>query len=229
MPPADPPNLRLHPDLERVVDAARADVGDAARLQAIAARLGPQLSAAPAVAASWVPHVIVGALVAGGVTIAVVRGAHRPVISHVSTPATASVPTSQPPSPQEPWVVATTPALTPTAPAPSSQGSTARPGRTTPGVPAAATRTVDPVLQEHEILAQARRSLDVSPADTLARVAEHERSFPDGALASERELLRVMALARLGRLSEARAARDAFLARWPTSAYRDEINRLLGP
>ena len=76
------------------------------------------------------------------------------------------------------------------------------------------------MVQEHEILAQARESLDSSPADTLSRVAEHQQHFPDGALTSERELLRILALARLGRMPEARAARDAFLARWPTSAYR---------
>jgi hypothetical protein len=60
-------------------------------------------------------------------------------------------------------------------------------------------------------------------------VADHQRRFPDGPLSSERELLRILALTRLGRTSEARAARDAFLTRWPTSAYRNEIIRLLGP
>ncbi len=97
------------------------------------------------------------------------------------------------------------------------------------GVSVPATGTSDPVVQEHEVLAQARRSLDSNPSDTLARVEEHQRHFPDGTLTSERELLRILALTRLGRMPEARTARDAFLARWPTSAYRNEVNRLVGP
>jgi outer membrane protein assembly factor BamD (BamD/ComL family) len=88
---------------------------------------------------------------------------------------------------------------------------------------------VDPTVQEHEILAEARRSLDTNPRDTLTRVADHERRFPSGDLSSDRELLRIRALMRLGRLSEARDARDRFLTRWPASAYRDEINQLVSP
>jgi hypothetical protein len=236
MRPGDPPTPRLPPDLALVVEAARADVGDAARLQAIAARLGPQLASTAPAGASLIPHAVIGALVAGGVTIAVVHGTHRPAVSHVSAPVTQATPAWQPLTPPEPPATQPAPAGTDTpqaAPASSPQDTTSRPSASRPGRTGGAalpsTRAPDPVVQEHEILAQARRSLDSNPDDTLARVADHERHFPDGALTSERELLRILALARLGRVPEARAARDAFLMRWPTSAYRNEVERLLGP
>ncbi len=165
MPPTEAPILRLHPDLERAVEAARADVGDATRLQAIAARLGPQLSAAPALGASWVPHVIVGALVAGGVTVAVVHGSHRAVVSPVSAPVTQSLPTAQPGpaaqplSGQEPWIPTTTPALPPTAEPPptpppaqdrTASPPTARTRTAASSVSVSAMPAADSVVEEHE-------------------------------------------------------------------------------
>jgi hypothetical protein len=85
------------------------------------------------------------------------------------------------------------------------------------------------MVEEHDLLARARRALDANPAETLALVQEHQRRFPRGILASEREFLRISALVRLGRISEARDARDRFVAGWPTSAYRAEVDRLVGP
>lgn len=234
MEPNEP--IVLPPDLQRLVDQARDDIGDAARLDAVAARLEPRFSAAPSQPLRWLVRPLLGALLAGGLAVAILRAAHRPTVHPVAVPAlppTASLPPSA--LPVEPAPLASdAPSGEATPPAPSSppRSSAAGPGiRHAPSSQptASATPAPDPIVREHEILARARRSLDSNPSGTLEAVAEHQRRFPNGTLSSEREFLRVVALARLGRTSEARAARDAFVARWPSSAYRNEIDRQLGP
>jgi hypothetical protein len=54
-------------------------------------------------------------------------------------------------------------------------------------------------------------------AGALAAVGEHERHFPAGRLAEEREALRVQALSGLHRTNDARRAAAAFRARFPGS------------
>jgi hypothetical protein len=83
-------------------------------------------------------------------------------------------------------------------------------------------------IDEDALLADARRSLDATPARTLTLVAEHERDFPTSSLASDREFLRIGALVRLGRNPEANDAGRRFVARWPDSVYRAQIERLVG-
>jgi outer membrane protein assembly factor BamD (BamD/ComL family) len=53
---------------------------------------------------------------------------------------------------------------------------------------------------------------------------EHARRFPSGTLVQEREVLAIEALARLGRLPEARRRLDAFRATFPRSPH---VARLL--
>jgi hypothetical protein len=64
-------------------------------------------------------------------------------------------------------------------------------------------------------------------ASTLAAVAEHQRRFPSGRLAEEREALRVKALLGLGRIGEAQSAGAAFRRRFPQSALLERINAML--
>ncbi|MFO0748969.1 MAG: hypothetical protein U1F43_25380 [Myxococcota bacterium] len=54
---------------------------------------------------------------------------------------------------------------------------------------------------------------------------DHARRFARGALAEEREVLRIRALAASGRAADARSAADAFRARWPKSIHRDVVDR----
>jgi hypothetical protein len=84
----------------------------------------------------------------------------------------------------------------------------------------------DPIVLEHALLARARKALDTDPKTTLALVDEHARKYPHGTLESEREFLRISALARLGRMDEAKVARDRFIEKWPTSAYRERIESM---
>jgi hypothetical protein len=65
-------------------------------------------------------------------------------------------------------------------------------------------------------------------ASALATVAEHQRSYPSGVLAEEREALRVRALVGLGRIAEAERAGGAFRKHFPRSALVKRIDEMLG-
>jgi TolA-binding protein len=64
--------------------------------------------------------------------------------------------------------------------------------------------------EEAALLRQAIHGLRVArrPSEALARLAEHRRRFPSGALATDAQILRVEALLALGRRGEARVALD---------------------
>jgi hypothetical protein len=64
-------------------------------------------------------------------------------------------------------------------------------------------------------------------ASALAAIADHQRRFPSGQLAEEREGLRVRALLGLGRIAEAQAAGAAFRRRFPHSALLERIDAML--
>jgi hypothetical protein len=61
------------------------------------------------------------------------------------------------------------------------------------------------------------------PVRALALLRQHEQRFADAPTAEEREALRVLSLCALGRASEGRGARWAFLRAHPRSAYRERI------
>lgn len=80
----------------------------------------------------------------------------------------------------------------------------------------AAPSTLD---EESKLLAAAQNFLrSDAPAQALARLEQHRRRFPHGALAQEREAARVAALCALGRTSEADRAANRFRTGWPDSA-----------
>jgi hypothetical protein len=62
----------------------------------------------------------------------------------------------------------------------------------------------------------------------LSVIAEHQRLFPSGRLAEEREALRVKALLGLGRAAEAQRAGATFRSRFPKSALLGRIEEMLG-
>jgi hypothetical protein len=74
--------------------------------------------------------------------------------------------------------------------------------------------------RELEVLDRARRALAHSDfAAVLATADEHERRFPSGRLAEERDALRVRALFGQHRDRDARRAADAFRKAFPNSAF----------
>ena len=65
-------------------------------------------------------------------------------------------------------------------------------------------------------------------ATALAAIAEHQRRFPSGRLAEEREALRVKALLGLGRDADAQQAGATFRKRFPRSALHERMGEMLG-
>lgn len=77
---------------------------------------------------------------------------------------------------------------------------------------------VSTLSEEATLLERAQRALAArEPGVALETLAEHERRFPRGALAEEREAAKVLALCALGRVNEARALARAFVNASPRS------------
>lgn len=93
--------------------------------------------------------------------------------------------------------------------------------------PPAPALEVDPAA-ELALIQRAQDALRTSSAEALARTEEHRRRFGDGTLGQEREVVAIDALARLGRLDEARARAARFHARWPRSAHGRRVDVIVG-
>jgi hypothetical protein len=99
----------------------------------------------------------------------------------------------------------------------------------TPSLPAAPAASVTGTLSvEAALLERARREMRSAPSLGLAIAAEHAQRFPRGQLASERTLIQIEALHRLGRDSEARALSRALLGGPSAGLYAERVQRLLG-
>ena len=93
----------------------------------------------------------------------------------------------------------------------------------------AATPGGDAYALELRLLRPAQLAIGrLSFANALALVDEHQRRFPSGHMAEEREALRVKALLGLNLRPEARKAAADFRARFPNSALLARIQALLG-
>jgi hypothetical protein len=83
------------------------------------------------------------------------------------------------------------------------------------------------IVEETRLLDAAKSALAVRPAETRRLVDEHERRFPDGHLAQEREVIAIEALTRTGQQDEARARGAVFQRRFPRSAHLRRVQALL--
>jgi hypothetical protein len=82
---------------------------------------------------------------------------------------------------------------------------------------------------ERALLDAARGALEREDgAAALASTNEHQRRFPEGILAQEREAMAVRALAMLGRTDEARARAVHFRARFPGSVLTPALESSIG-
>lgn len=81
---------------------------------------------------------------------------------------------------------------------------------------------------ELDLLREAQRLQAGEPAAALAVVARHQRLFPSGILAQEREMVAIEALMRLGRRDAARARAATFLRQYPGSVHAVRIRELIG-
>jgi hypothetical protein len=153
-----------------------------------------------------------GALAIGGT---VIVAAH----SWTRTPLQSAVPVAP---------VVLTDAPSPAIPSPSADdrtpepqradgpSSAARPTARSSGTPPAS----DSLQEEVRILSRAEQQLNSGHAEEALRtLAEHERRFPDGALAEERMAARVQSFCALGRLPAARTDLAKFARAYPRSPY----------
>jgi len=123
-------------------------------------------------------------------------------------------------APTAPRAADPAPSPAPLAPAPTIAASAA-PLASSPG-----TLDQDPE-EEMALLREASGLISSNPGRALALVDEAERRFARGALAQEREAIRVQALIAAGRRDEALQRARALLARTPTSAHRPRLEQLL--
>jgi len=82
-------------------------------------------------------------------------------------------------------------------------------------------------VTEGEILREARALAGTRPDRALALCAEHERGYPDGVLAEEREVIAIEALVTLERAADARQRAQSFFRAHGSSAHRARIEALL--
>ena len=107
------------------------------------------------------------------------------------------------------------------APAPVPEPTTSQP----PVV--CATPSKADVVEELRFLDQARQAdARGEYATALALIADHERRFPHGRLAEDREVLRMRAFVGLGRGNEARTAAAKFRHQFPRSVLLPKIDAL---
>ena len=79
---------------------------------------------------------------------------------------------------------------------------------------------------ESALLDRARRALGSDPALALSLTDQHLQRFPKPYLATERGLIRIDALLRLGRRDEAQALAASLVAHDQNNLYRERIRRL---
>ncbi|HEX3853033.1 MAG TPA: hypothetical protein VHW01_18850 [Polyangiaceae bacterium] len=83
------------------------------------------------------------------------------------------------------------------------------------------------VLSEVDLIERAHSALASDPQRALTWLREHERRFPDGTFAQERDAIAIEALVGEGDLVSARARATQFLARFPGSAYAAHVESLV--
>lgn len=80
---------------------------------------------------------------------------------------------------------------------------------------------------ELELLSQAQRALKTDATRALSLSREHQRAYPSGVFAEERDALMIDALARLGHASQARTLAARFFERYPRSSHQTRITTIL--
>ena len=254
----DPKRLRVlaarGSHLERGLAAAR-DCGPSdAELHALGAVLfGPApVANAPAAAkagssvwrAAGVTKVVTGLVLAGtiaGVTAAAVHvrrsGAAPPQPGVASAravePAAEAAPAIAPPPGEASSPRARRTASPPRARQQAPASAALAPTGTVRQQPAATVSptgaSADGADEELRLIGAAQSALPTDPARSLTLVQEHERRFPDGQLAQEREVVAVSALWKSGRQDEARRRAERFASEHPRSTYVHRMRQILAP
>jgi hypothetical protein len=238
--------------LRGLLRASRDDLPGAARLEGLAARLGPLLGGAavgptvepaapdPAVspeAAAPDPSLTAGTASSGGAA-AKALGVGAAVVVLIggawllTRPDPVTAPSVSPPAAQAPAVSRSEPAATPNEPTPSaaplpSAVESAAPPAKAQAPEGARAHASGP--SESALLAQAQAALRSNPQRALALTREHKRRFPSGALAQEREVIAIEALNRIGDGDAARVRAKEFETSYPGSAHRRKVQNATKP
>jgi len=230
---------------------ARADVPDAARMDALSRSIAAAVTAPPpgggsggegpggaaggaggpaaigpgAGAGVGAGKVAIGALVAVGVVAAAVLVLRVPT---ETKPTATAAPSTVVAPPATMRVATASPAVV--APEAPSLDVHALPSANVPSDQGrAADRAPVDSVAEMRMLEAAQAALASAPSSALAACEEHARTYPRGALAEEREVLAVDALLRLGRRSAAEERAARFRAAHPASAHVRRLEALLAP
>ncbi len=175
-----------------------------------------------------------GAIVALAAQRLLAPASTAPTVALVPPPALVVAPSGTPVPPP------TSTAPAPSLPVATPSGETGRPSRSGSVMPArtppralpAPTSVDEPrdedLAAESRLVDTARSALAHGDyAAALVAVTNHERRFPSGRLAEEREALQIQALAGAHLDSEARTRAEAFRARYPESFFLPLVNRAL--
>lgn len=229
-------------DLQQLASGVRAlreHHGNPAEIEALAARLGPQLTSnvvagTALVSSALLRFMMIGAGVLGlglgtwllwpdgtSAELPPPRGAPALVESQLApsvAPAPGAGPVPEIPAHAEP--------SSPAAPV----AHTLRPAaaRRVHPKPARAPARPDPEA-ELALLGRAQALLDSDPKGALSALAEHAHHYRHGVFSEEREVLAIEAENKLGLKDLARARAERFMARFPRSAHARRVRTLLEP
>jgi hypothetical protein len=124
-----------------------------------------------------------------------------------------------------PSALAPLPSARPALPAPSPSASS--PSSPSNPEASASASPADGPAEELALLVRIKQKASSDPAVALALVDEGHRRFPRGSFYQERESIAVLALAQLGRATEARARAKLFLDAHPQSPYAERLRGLV--
>ena len=208
-------------DRERVLQSLTRSLGDGAFLDGPhAADLTKSVAPPPFPLPAWILGGVCALAIGAAVLVAARPWARTPPRGAV--PVTASLP----PADQAPTTTVP-PALRTVDRAPEERvegmSSAPRPTARPSGAPS------DSLQEEVRILSRAEEQLNSGRAEEALRtLGEHERRFPDGALAEERMAAHVQSLCALGRLPAARTELARFARAYPRSPHLDRARRFCG-
>ncbi|HEX2673810.1 MAG TPA: hypothetical protein VHM25_23185 [Polyangiaceae bacterium] len=220
------------PELSDALEAARERLPSPSTLDALRARV--EAAAGASVAAppkSWpvALKIVLPVLGVAAAVIGVQRFTERPVALRPSIVASGTAVLARPVPP----VVEPAPNSTLALPRPVASASAPARVGVAPAVVSAVASAPLPapsvqVPSELDIIKEAGQVLKSDPTRALQLTMDHARLYSSGALAEEREVIAIEALARLGRLSAARARAERFLLFYPRSAHLSRIQQVAG-
>jgi hypothetical protein len=222
--PLPPPAVDLAPLFEHereippVPPVVRARVLARARAAQVAGVKPAPLASAPALRGRWAVAAALLCLVSTAATAAVIefRGRLTKVADRTSVSSTAEL--APRPIPRRASRVARAPVLpTPVTPPPVSSTKGPEPRHLS---------AAEAVRDELRLLKQARAAVSHGEYAAAFRfVTEHARRFKGGRLTEEREALRVLSLAGLGRTDDAERAAATFRVRFPRSVLLEAVSQ----